>query len=147
MNYLVIGAGNAGRPVARLLNNQNHKVIITDPKQLSDFKQDNMLESTRLLKKIRMLESEVQKLKDEKHSLKKQFSESTSKSIYNEVKKTVSLAKKDAFDSIAKSVKFTNESEYRKDLEKVVKTISASAVKEREPLKESVGTNSYAKFL
>ena len=40
MNYLVIGAGNAGRPVARLLNNQNHKVIITDPKQLSDFKQD-----------------------------------------------------------------------------------------------------------
>lgn len=30
MNYLVIGAGNAGRPVARLLNNQNHKVIITD---------------------------------------------------------------------------------------------------------------------
>lgn len=116
-------------------------------KTLSDFKQDNMLESTRLLKKIRMLESEVQKLKDEKHSLKKQFSESTSKSIYNEVKKTVSLAKKDAFDSIAKSIKFTNESEYRKDLEKVVKTISASAVKEREPLKESVGTNSYAKFL
>lgn len=37
MNYLVIGAGNAGRPVARLLNNQNHKVIITDPKQLSDL--------------------------------------------------------------------------------------------------------------
>ena len=28
MNYLVIGAGNAGRPVARLLNNQNHNVII-----------------------------------------------------------------------------------------------------------------------
>ena len=40
MNYLVIGAGNAGRPVARLLNNQNHKVIITDPKELSDFKSD-----------------------------------------------------------------------------------------------------------
>lgn len=40
MNYLVIGAGNAGRPVARLLNNQNHKVIITDPKGLSDFKSD-----------------------------------------------------------------------------------------------------------
>lgn len=38
MNYLVVGAGNAGRPVARLLNNQGHKVIITDPKELSDFK-------------------------------------------------------------------------------------------------------------
>ncbi len=40
MNYLVIGAGNAGRPVARLLNNQNHKVIITDPKKFTDFKSD-----------------------------------------------------------------------------------------------------------
>lgn len=38
MNYLVVGAGNAGRPVARLLNNQGHKVIITDPKELVDFK-------------------------------------------------------------------------------------------------------------
>lgn len=40
MNCLVIGAGNAGRPVARLLNYQNHQVIITDPKKLSDFKRD-----------------------------------------------------------------------------------------------------------
>lgn len=40
MKCLVIGAGNAGRPVARLLNNQDYDVIITDPKNLSDFKTD-----------------------------------------------------------------------------------------------------------
>ena len=34
------GAGNAGRPVARLLNNQDYDVVITDPKKLSDFKTD-----------------------------------------------------------------------------------------------------------
>lgn len=38
MNYLVVGAGNASRPVARLLNSQNHNVVITDLKELSDFK-------------------------------------------------------------------------------------------------------------
>lgn len=31
---------NAGRPVARLLNSQNHQVTITDPKNLLDFKSD-----------------------------------------------------------------------------------------------------------
>lgn len=40
MNCLVIGAGNAGRPVARLLNNQGYKVIMTDPKTIDDFKVD-----------------------------------------------------------------------------------------------------------
>lgn len=48
MNCLVIGAGNAGRPVARLLNYQNHQVTITDPKNLSDFKSDVQ----RILKQI-----------------------------------------------------------------------------------------------
>ena len=38
MNYLVVGAGNASRPVARLLNYLGHKVIITDLKDLSSFK-------------------------------------------------------------------------------------------------------------
>ncbi|MDO5847959.1 MAG: Mur ligase family protein [Methanobrevibacter sp.] len=40
MNCLVVGAGNAGRPVARLLNNQGEKVIITDPKSIDEFKED-----------------------------------------------------------------------------------------------------------
>ena len=40
MNYLIIGAGNAGRPVARLLNYKNHQVTVTDPKELSEFKED-----------------------------------------------------------------------------------------------------------
>lgn len=40
MNCLVVGAGNAGRPVARLLNNQGNKVILTDPKCIDDFKED-----------------------------------------------------------------------------------------------------------
>ena len=40
MNYLVVGAGNASRPVARLLNNQNHNVVITDLKDISEFKVD-----------------------------------------------------------------------------------------------------------
>lgn len=40
MKCLVVGAGNAGRPVARLLNNQDYDVVITDPKKLSDFKTD-----------------------------------------------------------------------------------------------------------
>ena len=38
MNYLVVGAGNASRPVARLLNYLGHKVIITDLKKMSEFK-------------------------------------------------------------------------------------------------------------
>ncbi|MDO5859431.1 Mur ligase family protein [Methanobrevibacter sp.] len=38
MNYLVVGAGNASRPVARLLNYLGHKVIITDLKEMSSFK-------------------------------------------------------------------------------------------------------------
>ena len=36
MNYLVVGAGNASRPVARLLNYLGHKVIMTDLKEMSD---------------------------------------------------------------------------------------------------------------
>ena len=38
MNYLVVGAGNASRPVARLLNYLGHKVIITDLKEMSELK-------------------------------------------------------------------------------------------------------------
>ena len=38
MNYLVVGAGNASRPVARLLNYLGHKVIVTDLKEKSGFK-------------------------------------------------------------------------------------------------------------
>ena len=33
MKYLVIGAGNASRPVARLLNHLGHDVIVTDLKE------------------------------------------------------------------------------------------------------------------
>ncbi|MDO5849579.1 MAG: Mur ligase family protein [Methanobacteriaceae archaeon] len=40
MNCIVIGAGNAGRPVARLLNHVGHKVKITDGKELKDFHTD-----------------------------------------------------------------------------------------------------------
>ena len=38
MNYLIVGAGNASRPVARLLNYLNHNVVITDLKDISEFK-------------------------------------------------------------------------------------------------------------
>ena len=38
MNYLVVGAGNASRPVARLLNYLGHKVVVTDLKDISEFK-------------------------------------------------------------------------------------------------------------
>ena len=40
MNYLVVGAGNASRPVARLLNHLGHNVIITDLKEITEFKVD-----------------------------------------------------------------------------------------------------------
>ena len=40
MDCIVIGAGNAGRPVARLLNYIGHNVTITDPKKLEDFHDD-----------------------------------------------------------------------------------------------------------
>ena len=40
MNYLVVGAGNASRPVARLLNHLGHNVIITDLKEITEFKSD-----------------------------------------------------------------------------------------------------------
>lgn len=38
MNYLVVGAGNASRPVARLLNFLGHDVTVTDLKDISEFK-------------------------------------------------------------------------------------------------------------
>ena len=38
MKYLVIGAGNASRPVARLLNYLGHEVVITDLKNIDEFK-------------------------------------------------------------------------------------------------------------
>lgn len=38
MNYLVVGAGNASRPVARLLNYLGHDVVVTDLKDISEFK-------------------------------------------------------------------------------------------------------------
>ena len=40
MNYLVVGAGNASRPVARLLNHLGHDVIVTDLKEITEFKSD-----------------------------------------------------------------------------------------------------------
>jgi len=40
MNCIVIGAGNAGRPVARILNNVGNKVILTDRKLLEEFPED-----------------------------------------------------------------------------------------------------------
>lgn len=51
MNCIVVGAGNAGRPVARLLNYAGHKVKITDPKNLEDFHMD-------VQKTLRLMESE-----------------------------------------------------------------------------------------
>ena len=38
MNYLVVGAGNASRPVARLLNYLGHSVTVTDLKKIDEFK-------------------------------------------------------------------------------------------------------------
>lgn len=40
MDCIIVGAGNAGRPVARLLNYLGHDVTITDPKKLEDFHED-----------------------------------------------------------------------------------------------------------
>lgn len=37
MKYLIVGAGNAGRPVARFLNYKNHEVVMTDPKEFNEF--------------------------------------------------------------------------------------------------------------
>ena len=51
MNVIVVGAGNAGRPVARLLNFAGHKVKITDPKNIEDFHMD-------VQKTLRLMESE-----------------------------------------------------------------------------------------
>ena len=51
MNVIVVGAGNAGRPVARLLNYAGHTVKITDPKKIEDFHMD-------VQKTLRLMESE-----------------------------------------------------------------------------------------
>lgn len=40
MRCIVIGAGNAGRPVARILNHVGNNVVITDRKPLSSFQED-----------------------------------------------------------------------------------------------------------
>jgi len=41
MNCIVVGAGNAGRPVARILNYIDHQVLITDQKKLEEFPKNN----------------------------------------------------------------------------------------------------------
>lgn len=51
MNCIVVGAGNAGRPVARLLNHVGHNVKITDPKNIEDFHMD-------VQKTLRLMEKE-----------------------------------------------------------------------------------------
>ncbi len=51
MNVIVVGAGNAGRPVARLLNHAGHTVKITDPKNIEDFHMD-------VQKTLKLMESE-----------------------------------------------------------------------------------------
>ena len=51
MNVIVVGAGNAGRPVARLLNYAGHTVKITDPKKIEDFHMD-------VQKTLKLMESE-----------------------------------------------------------------------------------------
>ena len=51
MNVIVVGAGNAGRPVARLLNYAGHTVKITDPKKIEDFHMD-------VQKTLRLMEKE-----------------------------------------------------------------------------------------
>ena len=40
MNCIVIGAGNAGRPAARILNHVGNKVILTDRKLLEEFPEE-----------------------------------------------------------------------------------------------------------
>ena len=37
MKCIVIGAGNAGRPAARILNHTGNKVILTDKKLIEEF--------------------------------------------------------------------------------------------------------------
>ncbi len=37
MKCIVIGAGNAGRPAARILNHTGNKVILTDRKLIEEF--------------------------------------------------------------------------------------------------------------
>ena len=39
MKCIIIGAGNAGRPAARILNHAGNQVIITDRKILEEFTQ------------------------------------------------------------------------------------------------------------
>ena len=64
MNYLIVGAGNASRPVARLLNHLGHNVTVTDLKDISEFKDDVQ----RTLKQIEM-EGVVLDLHDKNPSL------------------------------------------------------------------------------
>jgi UDP-N-acetylmuramoylalanine--D-glutamate ligase len=40
MKCIVFGAGNAGRPVARILNHVDHEVIITDRRSFNEFPED-----------------------------------------------------------------------------------------------------------
>ena len=41
MKCIVIGAGNAGRPAARILNHTGNKVILTDRKLIEEFPRCN----------------------------------------------------------------------------------------------------------
>lgn len=56
MNCLVIGAGNAGRPAARILNHVGHDVILTDRKIIEEFPVGHQ-------KMLKLMESEGVKLR------------------------------------------------------------------------------------
>lgn len=117
-------------------------------KSLTGIKRENLEESAGYIKKIERLESDNLKLKNEVGSLKKQISESGAKFIYKEVKNTVPVSKRDAFDSMSRSIDFINESEYRKDLEKVAKLlIQSSSQQTNRTINESRHSNEYSKFI
>ena len=55
MKCIIFGAGNAGRPAARILNHTGNQVILTDQKLLEDF-------PPKVQKTLKILEKEGIKL-------------------------------------------------------------------------------------
>ena len=118
-------------------------------KSLTGIKKENLEESAGRIKKIERLEADKIALNNQIKILKKQLSESGAKYIHREIKNKVPLSKRDAFDSMTRNIDFISESEYRKDLEKIARTLiqsSAQSAKTNKMFNESA-KNEYSKFI
>lgn len=107
-------------------------------------------ERIKLEKQVKSLQQklvESESLKKEIKELKQKLTESNVKFIRKEVKNDIPVSKRDAFDSMTKDIDFTNESEYRRDLERVARALKSDSSKQTTKRVSESNNNEYSKFI